>query len=63
MQRVVEVGGTLSGEHGIGNDKSAYMPLIFGDASMRMQLAVPMAFNPSHQMNPLKVLTGRRFAS
>jgi glycolate oxidase len=61
MRRVIEVGGTLSGEHGIGNDKSAYMPLVFGPESMRLQWAVPAAFNPAHQLNPLKVLEGRRF--
>ncbi len=61
MQRVVEVGGTLSGEHGIGNDKAAYMPLIFGPTTLRMQLAVPRVFNPQHQLNPLKVFTSRRF--
>ena len=61
MQRVIEVGGTLSGEHGIGNDKSAYMPLVFGPDSMRLQWAVPTAFNPAHQMNPLKVYDHRRF--
>lgn len=61
MQRVVEVGGTLSGEHGIGNDKSAYMPLVFGEEMMRLQLAVPAAFNPRHQLNPLKVFEQRRF--
>jgi glycolate oxidase len=63
MQRVVEVGGTLSGEHGIGNDKSAYMPLIFGPESLRLQWAVPMAFNPRHQLNPMKVLDQRRFVA
>lgn len=61
MQRVIEVGGTLSGEHGIGNDKSDYMPLVFGPDSMRLQLCVPAAFNPAHQMNPLKVFNDRRF--
>lgn len=61
MQRVIEVGGTLSGEHGIGNDKSAYMPLVFGPDSMRLQLSVPAAFNPAHQMNPLKVFDNRLF--
>jgi glycolate oxidase len=61
MQRVIDVGGTLSGEHGIGNDKSAYMPLVFGPDSMRLQLSVPAAFNPAHQMNPLKVFDNRRF--
>lgn len=63
MKRVIEVGGTLSGEHGIGNDKAAYMPLVFGPDSMRLQLAVPAAFNPAHQLNPLKVLESRRFAA
>jgi hypothetical protein len=63
MQRVVEVGGTLSGEHGIGNDKSAYMPLVFGPDATRMQLAVPAVFNADHRLNPLKVFRQRRFAA
>ncbi len=61
MQRVVDVGGTLSGEHGIGNDKTAYMPLVFGPDAWRLQLTVPAIFNPRHQLNPLKVFAGRRF--
>ena len=61
MQRVVAVGGTLSGEHGIGNDKTAYMPLIFGERALRLQLAVPRIFNPGHQLNPLKVFRSRSF--
>ena len=61
MQRVVDVGGTLSGEHGIGNDKTAYMPLVFGAEMTRIQLAIPAIFNPQHQLNPLKVFAGRRF--
>lgn len=63
MQRVIDVGGTLSGEHGIGNDKSAYMPMVFGPHALRLQLAVPAAFNARHQLNPLKVFTSRRFAA
>jgi glycolate oxidase len=63
MQRVVEVGGTLSGEHGIGNDKSAYMPLVFSGDALRLQLSVPAVFNPRHQMNPMKVFTARRFTN
>jgi len=61
MQRVVAVGGTLSGEHGIGNDKTAYMPLIFGERALRLQLTVPRIFNPGHQLNPLKVFRARSF--
>lgn len=61
MQRVVEVGGTLSGEHGIGNDKTAYMPMVFGPETLRLQLAVPRIFNRDHRLNPLKVFSNRRF--
>src|SRR5262249_51716619 len=63
MKRVIEVGGTLSGEHGIGNDKAAYMPLVFGEKTMRLQMAVPQIFNSQHQLNPLKVFERRRFAN
>jgi glycolate oxidase len=63
MRRVLDVGGTLSGEHGIGNDKSLYMGMVFGPSSLRMQLAVPQVFNPAHQFNPLKVFPERRFAA
>ncbi len=63
MQRVVDVGGTLSGEHGIGNDKSSYMPMVFGEAATRLQMSIPRTFNPAHQLNPLKVFNERRFQS
>jgi glycolate oxidase subunit GlcD len=62
MERVVEVGGTLSGEHGIGNDKTAYMPLMFDETTLKLQLSIPMLFNPQHQLNPLKVFDTRQFA-
>ncbi len=61
MQRVVEVGGTLSGEHGIGNDKSSYMPWVFSPQATQMQLSVPKIFNPNHQLNPMKVFQQRSF--
>jgi glycolate oxidase len=63
MERVVAVGGTLSGEHGIGNDKSCYVGLVFGPLSLRMQQAVPKVFDPASQFNPLKVFQERRFAA
>lgn len=59
MRRVVEVGGALSGEHGIGNDKTAYMPMVFGGAALKLQLAIPRIFNPLHQLNPMKVFASR----
>ena len=62
MKKVSELGGVLSGEHGIGNDKSYYMAAHFGRRGQAMQLAVPGLFNPTHQLNPLKVFPERRFS-
>ncbi len=53
---------SLSGEHGIGNDKAAYMADFLGTTGVAMQMAIPSVFNPYHQLNPLKVFPERRFA-
>jgi glycolate oxidase subunit GlcD len=63
MKWVINVGGTLSGEHGIGNDKMSYMPMVFGGEGTKLQLAVAAAFNPNHQLNPSKVFAERRFGA
>jgi glycolate oxidase len=61
MEKVIAVGGTLSGEHGIGNDKMEYMALLFGPREMAMQAAVAGTFNPQNQLNPGKVLPNRSY--
>ncbi len=61
MQKVIAVGGTLSGEHGIGNDKMDYLPLLFGPREMALQGAVAATFNPLNQLNPAKVLPNRSY--
>lgn len=61
MQKVAELDGTLSGEHGIGNDKSKYMHLAFGSRGRELQLAVPALFNQNHQMNPEKIFPERHY--
>jgi glycolate oxidase subunit GlcD len=61
MQKVIAVGGTLSGEHGIGSDKMDYLPLLFGPREMALQSAVAETFNPAHQLNPGKVLPNRSY--
>lgn len=63
MKWVIDVGGTLSGEHGIGNDKMSYMPMVFGGEGTRLQLAVAATFNPNHQLNPSKVFAERCFGT
>lgn len=63
MKKVSEMGGTLSGEHGIGNDKSAYVAEHFGPLGQAIQLKIPLIFDPGSQLNPLKVFPERRFAA
>ena len=50
-----EVGGTITGEHGIGVEKMDYMPLIFSPADMQVMAAVKKVFNPTDLCNPGKI--------
>ncbi len=51
----VAVGGTLSGEHGIGFEKNNYMPWIFSEPDLEAQRCLRRAFDPDERMNPFKV--------
>ncbi len=62
MKKVSEIGGTLSGEHGIGNDKAAYMASHLGPLGQAIQMAIPRPFNTRSQLNPMKVFPERRYA-
>ncbi len=55
MKVCVEVGGSISGEHGIGIEKQNFMPWIFSEADLRAMAAVKAAFNPTGRCNPGKV--------
>jgi glycolate oxidase len=52
----MRVGGTLSGEHGIGMEKRDFMPMQFGVADLDAQARSREAFDPDGRMNPRKVL-------
>ncbi len=52
----IEVGGSLSGEHGIGFEKRDLMPLVFSAVDLDAQARVKEAFDPLGLMNPDKVL-------
>jgi len=51
----VEVGGALTGEHGIGMEKAELMPLLFSDADFDLMRRVHDAFNPACLLNPGKI--------
>src|SRR3954449_11165949 len=52
----VELGGSLSGEHGIGTDKACSMPRMFGEDDLAAMHRVRAAFDPHGLCNPGKVL-------
>ncbi|MGI9666816.1 MAG: FAD-binding oxidoreductase [Acidimicrobiia bacterium] len=52
----IAVGGSLSGEHGIGSEKRDLMPLVFSDIDLDAQARIREAFDPAGVMNPGKVL-------
>ncbi len=56
LELCVGVGGTLTGEHGIGVEKRDFMPLLFSPETLRTMEDVRAVFNPSGLCNPGKVL-------
>jgi glycolate oxidase len=51
----VEAGGSITGEHGVGADKKAYMAVMFNDADLDAMQLVRCAFDPTGICNPGKV--------
>jgi glycolate oxidase len=55
LKLCVEVGGSISGEHGIGADKRCYMPNMFSDTDLETMQWVRSVFNPKGLANPGKI--------
>ena len=51
----VEIGGCLTGEHGVGIEKRELMRIQFSDADIAQQMRVKTAFDPDWLLNPGKV--------
>ena len=56
MAACVEAGGSITGEHGVGSDKLAYMPWIFDAETLGAMRAVRRVFDPGERANPGKVV-------
>ncbi len=55
LKLCVKVGGSLSGEHGIGADKKCYMPNMFTEIDLETMQYIRTAFNPKGLANPDKI--------
>ncbi len=56
LEACIDVGGSLTGEHGIGIDKVCSMPLLFGSDDLATMDRLRAAFDPAGLCNPGKVL-------
>jgi glycolate oxidase len=55
LKLCVKVGGSISGEHGIGADKKCYMPEMFSATDLETMQWVKQVFNPKGLANPGKI--------
>ncbi len=56
MRACVEVGGSITGEHGVGLDKLGYIELIFSPDSLGAMCRLREVFDPDKRSNPGKVV-------
>jgi glycolate oxidase len=55
LDACIEYGGSITGEHGVGVDKSRYMPRMFSDDDLDTMQLLRCAFDPAFLCNPGKV--------
>jgi len=55
FQMVVDMGGTLSGEHGIGTSKAPFMGIAFNDMEIELFKDIKKSFDPNNILNPGKM--------
>jgi glycolate oxidase subunit GlcD len=55
MQAVVDLGGSITGEHGVGIEKRDFMPLMYTPAELEIMRDVRFVFDPDERLNPGKI--------
>jgi glycolate oxidase len=56
MGKCVDLGGSITGEHGVGIEKNELMPLIFSEEDLDLMRRIKQVFNPQGLLNPGKLL-------
>src|SRR5207248_2233586 len=56
IKTCVDAGGSITGEHGVGVDKKAYMPAMFSEPDLEAFQRLRCAFDPHGLANPGKVM-------
>ena len=52
---VFRLGGTISGEHGIGSKRAAYLPIVMSPELISLQKRIKQLFDPLNILNPGKI--------
>jgi len=55
LRACIELGGSITGEHGVGLEKKAYIGLLFSEADLQAMARVRRAFDPDNRFNPAKL--------
>jgi glycolate oxidase len=55
LRACIELGGSITGEHGVGLEKKAYIGLLFNDSDLEAMTRVRKAFDPDNRFNPAKL--------
>ncbi len=63
-QLFVSLGGTITGEHGVGIEKQEFMALMYGEEELAAMHEIKTLFDPDQQLNPDKVFPkGRTYGA
>jgi glycolate oxidase len=55
LRACIELGGSITGEHGVGLEKKAYIGMLFNEADLEAMARVRRAFDPDSRFNPAKL--------
>ena len=58
LDECIRLGGSVTGEHGIGIEKMEFMPKLFSPEDLAAMVALRQTFNPDGLCNPSKMLPG-----
>jgi glycolate oxidase len=56
LEECIRVGGSVTGEHGIGVEKIGFMRKLFTDDDLAAMERLRIAFNPENRLSPCKML-------
>src|SRR5712692_842316 len=63
LELCIKAGGSITGEHGVGEEKKKFMPTMFAEPDLDTMQRVRCAFDPEHLSNPEKIFPRPRLCA